>query len=123
MRCGKIADARGGSGAIAIEKDLLLQVFARELHFLHSAHVGLNKCSESAAFGDLLFLATEAFVLIGQAGEECFDELHLAVRQLEIRIGGIELQRVARLAMTLEIDGLMVGTCGIALVATRALEA
>jgi hypothetical protein len=118
----KIADARRGSGAISIEKDFLLQALARELHFLHAAHVRLNERGERAAFSDLLFLAAEAFVLIGQAGEECFDELHLAVRQLKFGIGGIELERMARLTMTLEIYGLVICAGGIALMTIRALK-
>lgn len=107
----------GGGGAVTVEENPLFEIVPRELAFLEAPHVRLHEGAQCASLSDLLGFAAETFVLLGKTGEKRLHKLDLSVRQVEIGIAGIELQRMAGLAVALEIDGTVVSPGGIRLVA------
>lgn len=106
-------------GRIAGEKDLLLQVFSIEGAFAEQPHlrrdeffrVGLRRQARAAC---------EVRVLCRQAAQVGAHACRFAVWDVQLRIVGIELERVAALAVSVEAEGLKVRVRRIGLMAVGA---
>src|SRR5204862_2308893 len=103
---------------VALEFRVASELRAQLVHLLRdiSFHVAITP--------DALLLrsARAASVLRGQSSQKCPDEIHIAMRQMELRIIFVEHQRVTCLAIRSETDPLIEPASWFWFVAVIAIE-
>ena len=122
---GEVRAARPGALAFVgtrFEKDRALErVVAAEL-LAEPVHLLRDECFHGVVVARLALGARELSILRRQRPQEGAGQVHVAMRQMQARVALIELERVAALAIRLEIDSQIKAALRIRLVTVIAIE-
>lgn len=118
----QLADLTDRAGARIAQEHLLLQFIAVAHLLPELMHLLLDECVQFALTADSFASRGMVGVLDRQTVQECADEFRIAVRQRQVRIARVELQRVTFPAMRLEGNLLVICARGVRFVATGTIQ-